>query len=99
MYVIAGRWRSIASSIAGSSSSKSAVSGTPTKPRPCRRADISYITNPGNGARIVAPGTSLARASSEINSSEPLPSISRQPAGNSTWLDSAATTSPTQPVG
>ena len=79
--------RSIAASIAASSSSKLAVSGTPTNFSPCRRADISYMTKPGSGARIVAPGRSQASASSEISSSEPLPSISLQPAGSSTYDD------------
>ena len=57
---MAGRCVSIAASIAGSSSSKRGVSGTPTKRRPCSCADISYITKPGSGARIVAPGRSQA---------------------------------------
>ena len=82
--MIAGRCRSIAASIASSSSSKRSLSGTPTKRRPCSFADISYITKPGTGARIVAPGRSQAIASREISSSEPLPSISLQPAGSFT---------------
>jgi hypothetical protein len=62
-------------------------------------ADISYITKPGSGARMVAPRTSQASASNEINSSEPLPSISLQPAGSATKAESAAITSATQPTG
>ena len=74
----------IAASIASASSSKVGVSGTPTNLSPCSRADISYITKPGTGARIDAPGTSQASASSAISSSEPLPSIILQPAGSAT---------------
>jgi hypothetical protein len=65
----------MAASMAASSSSKSAVSGTPTKRRPCSCALMAYITKPGTGARMVAPGTSKAMAINEISSSEPLPSM------------------------
>jgi hypothetical protein len=82
--VIEGRCVSIAASIGSRSSSNVAVSGTPTNRSPCRRADISYMTNPGTGARIDAPGTSQASASNAISSSEPLPSISLQPCGSAT---------------
>ncbi len=97
--MIAGRCVAIALSIAASSSSKSAVVGTPTNFRPCSFADISYITKPGSGATMLAPGTSQAIAISEINSSEPLPSISLQPVGSSMYLPSVAITSATQPTG
>ncbi len=80
--------------MAASSSSKLAVSGTPTKRSPRRRADISYITKPGSGASTTAPGTSQATDSRSINSSEPLPMITRQPAGTAKCLASAAATSP-----
>src|SRR6218665_328204 len=51
-----GGWGGRAASIAGSSSSKSAVSGTPTKSRPCNCALNAYITKPGSGAST--PGRS-----------------------------------------
>ncbi len=85
--------------MAASSSSKSGASGTPTKASPCSRADSSYITKPGTGASTVAPGRSQAMASSEISSSEPLPSMSAQPAGRPTWRASASITSAAQPAG
>ena len=47
----------------------------------------------GSGARIAAPFTLQAADSMSISSSEPLPSISLQPVGSSTWRDSAAATS------
>src|SRR6218665_1513002 len=55
MWVSAGRCRAMAASIAGSSSSKSAVSGTPTKSRPCNCALNAYITKPGSGASTPRP--------------------------------------------
>ncbi len=51
------------------------------------------MTNPGSGASTVAPGTSQATDRMSISSSEPLPRISLQPAGNATCRDRAATTS------
>jgi hypothetical protein len=71
----------MAPSMAASSSSKSAVSGTPWNASPCSCALIAYITKPGKGARMEAPGTSQAIASREISSSEPLPSMMSKPAG------------------
>ena len=65
----------MAASIAASSNSKSAVNGTPTNCKPCKRADMSYITKPGTGASTLAPGTSQAMLSSVMISSEPLPRI------------------------
>jgi hypothetical protein len=50
---------------------------------------MAYITKPGSGARMVAPGTSQAMASSEISSSEPLPSIRSKPSGSFAWRASA----------
>jgi hypothetical protein len=44
-------------------------------------ADIWYITNPGTGASTVLPATSQAIASSEISSSDPLPSMISQSSG------------------
>ena len=67
--------------MAASSSWKSALSGTPWKASPCNCALIAYITKPGSGARMEAPGTSQAIASSEISSSEPLPSMMSNPLG------------------
>ena len=90
---MAGWCSFIAASIAASSSSKSAVSGTPTKRRPRSLADISYITNPGSGASMVAPGRLQATDRMSISSSDPLPRISLQPAGRSTKADSRAATS------
>jgi hypothetical protein len=83
----------MAASMADSSSSKSAVSGTPTKFSPRSCADIWYITKPGSGASNVAPGLLQATERMSISSSEPLPRISWQPVGRSTNFDSAATTS------
>ena len=67
--------------MAASSSSKSAVSGTPMNFSPCSWALMAYITKPGTGARMDAPGTSQAIAISEISSSEPLPSMMSNPSG------------------
>jgi hypothetical protein len=59
----------MAFSMAGSSKSKSAVSGTPTKSSPCSVALMAYITKPGKGARMTgflpvtaSTGTSQAMA-------------------------------------
>ena len=48
--VMAGRCSAMAASMAASSSSKSGVSGTPTKSSPCSCALMAYITKPGTGA-------------------------------------------------
>ena len=68
--------------MAGSSSSKSGVSGTPTKSSPCSWADSGYITKPGMGESMVArwplpslsTGCAQASASRVMSSSDPLPS-------------------------
>ena len=80
----------MACSIAASSSSKSAVSGTPTKRTFCSAADIWYITKPGSGAMMTAPGTAQAMVNIVISSSEPLPSVSAQSSGMPACLASAA---------
>ena len=48
---------------------------------PCSFALMAYITNPGSGARMDAPGKSQAMAIREISSSEPLPSMIPNPSG------------------
>ncbi|MNW02944.1 hypothetical protein D3C71_1988060 [compost metagenome] len=76
--MMAGWCCAMAASMAGSSSSKSGVSATPTKSRPCSWALIGYMTKPGMGASMVArwpvPGCAQANASKVMSSSEPLPS-------------------------
>jgi hypothetical protein len=57
------------------------VRSTPMNFRPCSCALMPYITKPGSGARMEPPGTSQAMASSEISSSEPLPSMRSKPSG------------------
>ena len=89
----------MAASIAASSSAKSAVSGTPWKARPCSCALIGYITKPGTGATMLAPGMSQAMASRLMSSSEPLPSISDQPSGGCAQACSAAFSSSTRAPG
>ncbi len=81
--------------MAGPSSSKSGVNGTPTNFRPCSFAAISYITKPGSGAITTLPGTSAASVSRLISSSEPLPSMMSQPSGmRACFASSARSTSP-----
>ena len=96
---MAGWYCAMAASIAASSSAKSAVSGTPWKARPCNCALMAYMTKPGTGATMLAPGMSHAIASRLINSSEPLPSISDQPVGGAAWRCSAAFSSSTRAPG
>src|ERR1700754_5221195 len=81
MYSSAGWCSRTAASMAGPSSSKSGVSGTPTNFSPCSLAAISYITKPGRGAMTTLPGTSAASVSRLISSSEPLPSMMSQSPG------------------
>ncbi len=52
MNTTAGCSRSMAASMAGRSSEKSGLSGTPTKRLPASRAEMSYMTNDGQGASI-----------------------------------------------
>ena len=60
---------------------------------------MAYMTKPGSGAKTLAPGRSQAKANKAINSSEPLPSISEQPAGKSTLRAKAFLRSLTRPPG
>ncbi len=90
MNATAGRCVVSASIVASRSSEKSDRSGTATCASRASFADSANIAKPGTSDSTDAPSRATAIITSEISSSEPLPSSTSQPSGTRIARFSAA---------